>query len=216
MKRIKMLAAVFAAKLKSLFNARVAFSATVLNSQVDKTAALRQQTRIHNCRVGRYTYIARNTLAQRVDFGDFCSVSEGCNIGMPSHPTEFVSTSPVFLQGGNYLKKHFAALPYENCPTTTVGNDVWIGAHAQVKSGLTIGNGAIIAAGAVVTHDVPPYAIVGGVPAKVIRYRFDEETIHRLEAIRWWDSTDAQLTKTGPLVGDMQAFLTACEEGEKL
>ena len=126
---------------------------------------------------------------------------------MPSHPTNLVSTSPVFLSGRNYLKKNFSSVAYEDCPLTTIGNDVWIGAHAQIKSGITIGTGSIVAAGAVVTKDVPPYAIVGGVPAKIIRYRFPEETVEKLLKSEWWKLSDKEIAARAEYVGEPKDFL---------
>lgn len=207
MGRIKLYASVVLSKFKLLFNQNCSASAIAYGSYVDKTAALRQKVRIYESTVGRYSYIARNTLVQNTTIGSFCSISEGCNIGMPSHPTEFVSTSPVFLNGSNTLRRNFAEIPYEDCPKTVIGNDVWIGAHAQIKSGLTIGNGAVIAAGAVVTHDVPPYAIVGGVPAKLIKYRFDEDTIEKLQRSAWWEFSDDKLSAVATTFDRVEEFL---------
>lgn len=184
-------------KVASLFNSRNCFSAMVIRSKYDSTCTIRQKCRIHDSEIGKYTYICRNTLMQNTQIGNFCAISEGCNIGMPSHPIDMVSTSPVFLSGTNYLKKNFSVIPYEDCPRTVIGNDVWIGAHVQIKSGIKIGNGAVLAAGAVVTHDVPDYAVVGGVPAKIMKYRFDENTIHRLLALQWWNWSDEVLAKCG-------------------
>ena len=76
-----------------------------------------------------------------------------------------------------------------------IGSDVWIGSHVIVMGGVTIGDGAVVAAGSIVTKDVPPFAIVGGVPAKIIKFRFPSETIKRLLEIRWWDLPDEEITK---------------------
>lgn len=199
-------------KAKAVFNKRISVSSVIMDSDVDKTAAVRPRTRIYHSSIGRYTYIARNTLVQHAAIGSFCSISEHCNIGMPSHPTDLVSTSPVFLSGPNYLRQHFSTVPYENCPETVIGNDVWIGASAMVKSGVHIGNGAVIAAGAVVTHDVPPYAIVGGVPAKVIRYRFDEDTIEKLQSAAWWELPESELFRQAACFGSVQEYLRRAEK----
>lgn len=207
------LISVISSKIKSIFNSRLSFSAVLLNCKIDKTAAVRQKSRLYGVDLGRYSYVARNTLIQNTSIGAFCSVSEGCNIGMPSHPADFVSTSPVFLSGRNYLRKNFAEIPYEDCPKTVIKNDVWIGAHAQLKSGITVGNGSIIAAGAVVTKDVPPYAVVGGVPAKIIRFRFDGETAESLKKSQWWELSDGELSNKAKLFGNPSVFLS--EAGKK-
>ncbi|MBP3540571.1 MAG: CatB-related O-acetyltransferase [Clostridia bacterium] len=194
-------------KLVTLTNRKVALSAVFLRSQVDPAAAVGKRCRIFGCDIGRYTYIGRNCLVQNVSIGSFCSIAEGSILGLPSHPVDFVSTSPVFLEGKNALAKNFASIPYEDCPRTQIGHDVWVGAHAQIKSGVTVGTGAVVAAGAIVTHDVPPYAIVAGVPAKVLRYRFDEETIARLLDSRWWEMDDARLRQHAAHANDPQTFL---------
>ena len=97
-------------KIDSIFNRRISFFSTIGDADIDRTAAIHKGCRLHRVKVGRYTYIARNTLVQNVDIGSFCSISENCNIGMPSHPINFVSTSPVFLQGHNLLRKNFCSI----------------------------------------------------------------------------------------------------------
>ena len=89
-----------------------------------------------------------------------------------------------------------------------VGNDVYIGFNATVIGPVRIGNGAVIAAGSIVTHDVPPYAIVGGNPARIIRYRFSEEEIMLLEEVRWWDKDEEWLLKNGKFFSSIDAFKT--------
>ncbi len=122
-----------------------------------------------------------------VDIGRYCSIAYGVNIGMFEHPVDWLSTSSrQYLSGHVKGARSVPIRRFDANPRTTIGNDVWIGTGATLIDGITIGDGAIIAAGAVVTKDVPPYAIVGGVPAKIIKYRFNEEIIAKLLELKWW------------------------------
>ena len=145
--------------------------------------------------LGRCSYMGADCKIN-ADIGRYCSIaSEVCTIS-GRHPTSvWVSTSPVFFSnecqcGTSYTSEK---LFDESSPQTTIGNDVWIGARATILSGIKIGDGAIIAAGAVVTKDVEPYTIVGGVPAKPIKKRFTDEQIHALMKLKWWDKDEAWL-----------------------
>lgn len=180
-------------KIKAVFNKRISFSSLAVNSIIHKTSTLHKKVRFYNSSLGKYSYIARNTLVQNTEIGAFCSISENCNIGLPSHPINFLSTSPVFLKGTNPVRKNFLNVKYESCPKTFIGNDVWIGADVKIKSGITIGNGAVIGAGAVVTKNIPDFAVVGGVPAKIIKYRFDDETISKLLDSNWWELSETNI-----------------------
>ena len=126
----------------------------------------------------------------RLIIGRFCSIACGAKFLFTSanHTMRSLSTYPfpIFFEEWGLDSKNIASA-WDNKGDIVVGNDVWIGFEAVILSGVTIGDGAIIGARAVVTRDVPPYTIVGGVPAKPIRKRFDEETIAQLERMRWWD-----------------------------
>lgn len=134
-----------------------------------------------------------------VCIGRYCSIAAGCSLGLQQHPTNFLSTCARQYFGDCCGWDSFAGSvslrPFidNRSGLVTIGNDVWIGSNALVMGGVSIGDGAIVAAGAVVTKDVPPYAIVGGVPAKIIRYRFDEATIRELLELKWWDYNIADL-----------------------
>ena len=148
--------------------------------------------------VGNYTYgtlsVFANTKASKLKIGHFCSIGDGVEFILSSeHPTDCVSTFP--------FKVKCLGIEAAEAVTKvdiTVGDDVWIGQHAIVLSGVTIGQGAVIAAGSVVSKDVPPYAIVGGVPAKLIKYRFPEDIIKKLLRIDYSRLTKEQVQKVLP------------------
>lgn len=118
-----------------------------------------------------------------VKIGSFCSIADFVYIISSNHNMEFPSTFQT--SSGQYADIFKNSKGKQS--SITLGNDVWIGAHSVILSGVTIGNGAVVGAGSVVTKDIPPYAVVGGIPAKVIKYRFKESTIQELENLKWWD-----------------------------
>lgn len=144
--------------------------------------------------VGRYSYGAPDTHIQSVGtvIGSFCSIGQRVVIGHGKHPKDFLSTSPFFYfdELGFKSEDMPAHDGFWYIEPVTIGNDVWIGDGAWIKNGVTIGDGAIIGARAVVTKDVPPYAIVAGIPADIIGYRFDEITIRALLESKWWSLPD--------------------------
>lgn len=126
----------------------------------------------------------------RLVIGKFCSIACGAKFlfNSANHALGSLSTYPFPLFWEEWgLDKGRVAEAWDNKGDILIGSDVWIGYEAVILAGVTIGDGAVIAARAVVTKDVPPYTIVGGVPAKAIRRRFPEETIQRLLELRWWD-----------------------------
>ncbi|NIF46870.1 chloramphenicol acetyltransferase [Enterobacter sp. Ap-1006] len=141
--------------------------------------------------VGRYSYAAPDTHIQSVStvIGSFCSIGQRVVIGHGKHPKDYLSSSPFFYfdELGFKTREMPTYDEYWYIEPVIIGNDVWIGDGAWIKNGVTIGDGAIIGARAVVTKNVPPYAIVAGVPADVIDYRFSEETISALLESKWWD-----------------------------
>ncbi len=140
--------------------------------------------------MGRHGICAFNCKINHCTIGRFCSIGSEVLIGLSMHPTDCVSTYPGFYSAtapnGNFCVNPQIA---EYRPVV-IGHDVWIGQNAIVMGGVTIGDGAIVAAGAVVTKDVPPYAIVGGVPARLIRMRFADDIISQLCALQWWNWED--------------------------
>ena len=167
--------------------------------EIDRTAKVASGAALTKVKMGRYSYVGSYTHITDTGIGSFCSIGGNCGIGGGMHPLDHASTSPVFLQGRNILGKNFANIQYQPSEKVIIGNDVWIGECAYIMPGITIGDGAVIGAHAVVTRDVEPYTVVAGVPAREIRKRFDEETIKELMALKWWDWSDEMLTKYGAL-----------------
>ena len=136
-----------------------------------------------------FTYIASNTKISKTSVGKFCSIGPDCSIGLGKHPSDtFVSTHPIFFSPLKQAQITFVDRNYFNeYENITIGNDVWLGTDVIVVDGVNISDGAIVAAGSVVTKDIPPYAIVGGIPAKIIKYRFEKDEIEDLLEMKWWD-----------------------------
>lgn len=148
---------------------------------------------VNHSTIGAYTYISYNGMVQNTTIGSYCSIANDVTIGLGMHPTNLFSTSPLFYKADNpfnvkLLEKDSG---YQEYKSIEIGSDVWIGANATVLDGVKIGHGVVIAAGAVVTKDVPAYAVVGGVPAQIIKFRFDADIRNKLLKTAWWEK-DAQ------------------------
>ena len=182
---------------KNLFNKRVSNLAMVYSDcRISPLATVYLQSRISNVSIGNYSYIGRGSILHNTTIGKYCSISDFCVIGLPGHELNTISSSPLFSRVHNGTKSSWVKKDIPQVPVSVkIGNDVWIGYRAIIPVNVTIGDGAVIAAGAVVTKDVPPYAIVGGVPAKVIKYRFSPEVIERLLELRYWELPDEEVKK---------------------
>lgn len=181
--------------LKNIFNPGVPLFTTIdCYSIVNKKARVGRKCKVYHSSLGAYSYIGRGTQLIYASVGKFCSISGNVLIGMGHHTLSYLSNSPLFTEKNNGTGHSWtdreSLLPYK---LVTIGNDVWIGTRAMVLGGVTIGDGAVIGAGAIVTKDVPPFAIVAGVPARIVRYRFSEEIIARLEVMQWWNLSDEVL-----------------------
>jgi virginiamycin A acetyltransferase len=139
-----------------------------------------------NVVIGKHSYVNSGLIFSNVSIGRYCSIGYNVLIGPAEHSTSCLTTHPI-AQNENFYKKKFAQ-------KTIIGNDVWVGANSIIKRGIKIADGAIIGAGAVVLNGVPPYSIVAGVPARIIRYRFSEEIVKKLLLLKWWECDEASLS----------------------
>jgi acetyltransferase-like isoleucine patch superfamily enzyme len=170
-------------------NLKIGFLAYVSGCQFGRYNTLYQNTRLTNVSLGDFSYISENSRISNTTIGKYCSIGFDVIVGTGRHPSRiFVSTHPIFFSPLCQAQRTFTSEAFfDEFIDISIGHDVWIGAKSIIIDGVTIGNGAIVGAGAVVTNNVPPYAIVGGVPAKIIRYRFSQEEIDFLEEFKWWD-----------------------------
>lgn len=139
-----------------------------------------------------YDNINGGQYIENTTIGRYCSIGMNVSIGLVSHPIMWLSTTWMQyvkhpFHWNSFIRKPVDVIQFAPTTKTVIGNDVWIGAGAKIMAGVHVGDGAIIAAGAVVTKNVPSYAIVGGVPAKVIKYRFEECIISELLSLKWWE-----------------------------
>ena len=147
--------------------------------------------------LGAFSYInTGTTLFPGTKIGRYCSIGKNCEIGAFDHPIDWLSSSPIQYNVAMHFPDYvhsFKQQAYKRPASTIIGNDVWIGSLAIIKRGVIIGDGAIIEGGAVVIGDVPPYAIVGGVLAKILKYRFEPEIVEQLLSLKWWDMSAGKL-----------------------
>ncbi len=165
------------------------------HSKISDHVHLLSNTIVNFSEIDSYTYVGKNCLIQHTTIGKFCSIANDVLIGLGRHPIDNFSTSPLFYRINNPLdiKLINKTNEFKEYLPIEIGHDVWIGTRAVILDGLKIGTGAIVAANSVVTKDVPPYAIVGGVPAKIIKYRFSDEKINKLLQAAWWQQDINQI-----------------------
>jgi len=183
----------------------------VKESAVHPTSKLESGTSFYFSTMDRHSFCGYDCDVYCADIGRYVSIANAVVIGGGRHPMEWVGMSPVFYEGRDSVKAKFSTHARPPARRVVVGHDVWIGRSAIVLPGVTIGNGAVVGAGAVVTKDVPPYAIVAGNPAQLVRYRFSDELIARLTATQWWSFEDEQLRRLAPYMNDVEKFLEVAE-----
>lgn len=197
------------AKLKKKYaNCDFYIGAKIANSKFGNYNVIFRDVLMDGCNIGDHTYVQKGTAIFNANVGKFCSIASNVSIGPGIHKIDGVSTHPSFyLKNTPLLKKFSNEDSFLASKTTTIGNDVWIGEKSIILDGITIGTGAIIAAGSVVTKDVSPYSIVGGIPAKVIKFRFTDSEIDFLLSSEWWNFSNDWFENNYRLFNNVSEFL---------
>jgi len=176
-------------------------------SRIGKHVVIHQKNYIYGrIEIGDYSYISGpHTYVDSAVIGKFCSIARNVTIGPSNHDLSMISTHP-FLYSPFYKIVDEYTKPSNNNPPI-IGNDVWVGINSIILNNVKIGDGAIIGAGSIVTKDVEPYSVVGGVPAKHIKYRFEKEVIEKLLEIQWWNWSNKKMKKRVGDFNNVEKFL---------
>lgn len=180
----------------------------VENSTICDKSRVTSPADIRNVSIDSYSYISKNANVSFTKIGKFTSIGPNFSCGFGIHPLNCISSSPMFYSKDGIKGYSFADVDsFEMRKNIVIGNDVFIGSNVTIIDGVIIGDGAVIGAGAVVTKDVPPYAIAVGVPAKIIKYRFEKEIIDKLIETQWWNWNDKKLFEITEDFFDVNLFL---------
>lgn len=175
-------------------------------TKLGKRTMVRSDNEIGNITLGDYSYISGpRSYIEEVQIGKYCSIAREVVIGVSGHNYDWVTTSPIITSTDyNFIEKN-RSVPQKEMPI--IGNDVWIGLNSIIMRGVVIGDGAVVAAGSIVTADVKPYSIVGGIPAKHLKFRFSEEQISKLVEIQWWNWDEEKIKENVDLFYDIDRFI---------
>lgn len=172
---------------------------TVRESKIGEKSTIQRYCDIWRLNIGRFSCIGRVSTIQSTDIGSFCALSWNLKIGGDDHDYRMLSTHPFWhnISWGIAEDKEYSEWYHEKEyeEPCVIGNDVWIGAGVTICRNVKIGNGCVLGGGTVVTHDIEPYSVVVGVPGRVIKKRFDDKVIERIEKTKWWDLPEEKIKK---------------------
>lgn len=194
---------------------KLAFGCNVKQVEFGNNVFVGAGTSLENCRIGSHSYINSGARILNTEIGKFCSVGPGVKIVLGNHPVNMVSTHPAFYADNKPFKTYADAHYFEEYSRVIIGNDVWIGEDVMIPGGVRIGDGAVIMSRAVVTRDVEPYAIVGGVPARLVKWRFDEQTRELIRNSAWWNRSEDWLRLNFRKFHDPEEFIDFLRTQEK-
>jgi len=178
----------------------VSFDSSVTEKTVLEGKNKIRHATVNDSEIGYLSYVGSGSFLPKTKIGRYSSIAFNVVVEPATHSTDLVSSHPHFETNEQFLTT-------ENGYYCEIGNDVWIGRNVLIKGGVKIGDGAVVGMGSIVTKDVPPYAIVAGCPAKLIRYRFDEETVKKLLGTKWWERAPEEIESRKDLFGDPDAFV---------
>ena len=179
----------------------------IKNCKIHFTSKVCSGSHLVNVTMDKFSDIGYDCSILDTKIGSFCSLGSNITIGGPSHTTNWVSTSPVFNENKDHIKRKFSLHKFNYSSFTEIGNDIWIGDNAMIKAGVKVGDGAIIGMNSVVTKNIPPYEIWAGNPAKMIKKRFPDDTIIALLKIKWWEKDENTLIEMSTLFNNIDEFL---------
>ena len=197
-------------------NVSIGDDTNIVKCNLGNNVAINRRNYVNNTNIDNFTYTGLNTIINFSEIGKFCSIARNVDIGGFDHDYTCATTMPMhrleqMKAGGDKL-----VLEPKHDELCKIGNDVWIAAGAQILHKATIGDGAIIGAGAIVTKDVPPYAIVAGVPAKIIGYRFEEDIIEKMLELKWWNWPDEVIYENRDLLINKDVDKEVIKKMEKI